>query len=467
MSHPGPEPAEFVVVPMNAADECHITVLLRNGRVRQVGGTAERPVLIRSFIDGEEWRAVVDELLHALHDQVADLSIRFVGEGFDPNMYRPDDKEALDAAETQAVVVSVPPDGEPDVRRVVSELAVRRELQATWLLATPATDPAVRIPAAARQPTPPPTRAELSEADCWFSSDAIARDPAATDFRRRARLHQARWRQGRGLPVGSEPYGGGLRSRPVGSRIERSAAIETGANFVTRTALAAVQHRLSYSEENQMLREDRLWCDLLSSMPLCFNVFGPVAGDLTAADRAVHAWWPDTPGRVSSVRFEWSPGRLDPHYLGNRSAFDVAFLLALPDGRRGVIGVETKYHEHPKAPDHPAAGDRLVRYLEVSERSGVFTVDPQQQLVGADLEQLWLDHLLTLSMLQHPDGEWGWVRFVVVHPTHNPGFTDAVARYWQTIEGDTFGVTTLEDLLDNEEALGPPERISLRERYLF
>jgi len=56
---------------------------------------------------------------------------------------------------------------------------------------------------------------------------------------------------------------------------------------------------------------------------------------------------------------------------------------------------------------------------------------------------------------------------LVVHPARNPGFTDAVARYRRTIESDTFGSTTLEELLDNEEALNPADRLLLRERYLF
>ena len=97
--------------------------------------------------------------------------------------------------------------------------------------------------------------------------------------------------------------------------------------------------------------EDRLICDLLSSMPMCFNLFGELACDLELADRAVHKWWPDVPGRVRDVRFEWSPGRgLPGEYLENRSAFDVVFELDLGGEKCGVLGVETKYHEHCKKP---------------------------------------------------------------------------------------------------------------------
>ena len=121
-SYPSSEPTEFAVMSVEAEDECYITILLRNGRVTQVGGTTERPVLVRAFIEGDEWRAVVDDLLHRLKEQVDGLSVRYVGEGFDPVMYPPDDKEAIDSAEAHAVVVAVPPAAQADVRRVVTDL---------------------------------------------------------------------------------------------------------------------------------------------------------------------------------------------------------------------------------------------------------------------------------------------------------------------------------------------------------
>jgi len=72
---------------------------------------------------------------------------------------------------------------------------------------------------------------------------------------------------------------------------------------------------------------------------MCFNVFGDLADDLGLADRAVHTWWSDVPGTVDDVRFAHSPGRLDPAYLGNLVDFDVAFVLDLDDGTRGIVGV--------------------------------------------------------------------------------------------------------------------------------
>jgi hypothetical protein len=197
--------------------------------------------------------------------------------------------------------------------------------------------------------------------------------------------------------------------------------------FLTTAAHETAQARLAVTERHQMLDARRLWADLLSSMPLCFNLFGDLAVDAQLADRAVRMWWPDVPGRVSEVRFEHSPGRLDPAYLGNLSAFDAAVMLDLGDGTTGILGVETKYHEVVKR-ELPKP-QRLARYLEITARSGVFTAAAVDAVNGTDLLQLWLDHLLVLSMLQHPGGRWRWGRFVVVYPADNTNIGQACSRY--------------------------------------
>ena len=77
---------------------------------------------------------------------------------------------------------------------------------------------------------------------------------------------------------------------------------------------------------------------------------------------------PEGPTRV---RFEYSPARRDPSFLGNRSAFDAAFEIAGERGTRAVLAIETKYHEHAKI-GVPPEGRALSRYVEVSERSAAF-----------------------------------------------------------------------------------------------
>ncbi|MBK8410852.1 MAG: hypothetical protein IPL19_23185 [Sandaracinaceae bacterium] len=310
------------------------------------------------------------------------------------------------------------------------------------------------------------TDAALRAAHCWFGVDRVARDVATTAWKRRARLRQAQWRAARGFPMGTHPHGGGPDASAVGSRLELAFARQSGVNFLTTGALATVRQRLAAPERFQMLKEDRLWADLLSSMPMCFNLFGDLAGDAAAAQRAVRAWWPDAPSGPVQVRFEHSPGRRDPAFLGNQSAFDVAFEIDAGADTRAIVGVETKYHEHAakEAPPKPVA---LGRYVEVTERSGVFVDGWREHILGTDLQQIWLDHLLVLSMLQHPSQRWRWGRFVLVYPADNPSFVSAAARYAALLANrSTFAATTIEALLATRGALSGEGVSAFRERYL-
>jgi hypothetical protein len=256
----------------------------------------------------------------------------------------------------------------------------------------------------------------------------------------------------------------GKVARPVGSRIALDHARETGANFLSEAARAAAAARSATKEPHQSWDAQRLWADLLSSSALAFNLFGDLAADPSLADRVVHAWWPDVPGRVSDVRFSHSPGRLDPSYLGNLLAFDVAVLLDLEEGGQGVLGVTVAYHDRTKR-ELPKP-ERLPRYLEVAARSEVFGPAMEPAVVGTPLLEMWLGHLLVLSMLQHPSGAWRWGRYVVVHPAGNADVAGACARYRELlVDGRTFASATLEDLLD-ADALPAPTAATLRGRYL-
>ena len=313
------------------------------------------------------------------------------------------------------------------------------------------------------------SRQELEAIHCWEADDRVPGRPEMTDFRRRLRYHQARWREANGHPVGSQPIAprpdGGL-GRLVGSRLPLAYARETGANFVTAGALDAARARSSITEPHQSFDHQRLWADLLSSAAMAFNLFGDLAGDLALADQAVHTWFPDAPGTVCDVRFAHSPGRFDPAYLNSLRAFDAAFVLDLGDGTQGIVGLDTKYHERRK-PETPKPSN-LQRYLEVAERSGIFARGAIDAVKGrSELALMWLEHLLLLSMLQHASGTWRWGRYVVVHPAGNSDFAQACTRYADLlVDRSTLSSVTIEELAD-ADALPPQTAATLRERYIL
>jgi hypothetical protein len=217
-------------------------------------------------------------------------------------------------------------------------------------------------------------------------------------------------------------------------------------------------------EPHQTFDRQRLWADLLWSPTIAFNLFGDLAADLELADRALHAWWPDAPGTVSDVRFAHSPGRLDAAYINSLRAFDTAFVLELDDGTRGIVGVEVKYHERAK-PEIPKPSN-LRRYVEVAERSRSFAPGAIAAVEGrSELAVTWLEHLLLLSMLQHPSGTWRWARYVVVHPTGNTDSSEACARYRGLLaDQSTFMCVTIEELL-GADVLPRPTAAAVRARY--
>lgn len=313
------------------------------------------------------------------------------------------------------------------------------------------------------------TRKELEAHRCWEPTDKVAGDAETTAFRRRARLHQALWREARGLPEGTQPSRPrpGVTPRPLGSRLDLEHARRTGANFLSDSARRAVQERIEQPEHGQTLMTDRLYADLLSSMPMCFNLFGPLWAEPDLAASLLRAWCGEAAAEVAAVRFEWSPGRLQPgRFLENRTSFDAAFDLRLGDGARATIGVETKYHERCAGEAAPGAA-RLERYRVVAERSGAFLPGAVDAIVGGPLQQIWLDHLLALSLLQDREQPRRWVKFVLVHPGKNPSYARAATDYrgWLA-DSSTFEVMTLEELLA-VAALPAPIEAAFRQRYLW
>ena len=310
-------------------------------------------------------------------------------------------------------------------------------------------------------------REQLEAAHCWEADDRIPGQPETTDLRRRLRYRQARWREANGHPVGSQPMAPrpGQKSRPVGSRLQLDYARDTGATFVTPAALSAARARTSTVEAHQSVDHQRLWADLLWSPALAFNLFGDLADDLRLADRAVHAWWPDAPGKVSDVRFAHSPGRLDPQYLNSLRDFAAAFVLDRGDGTRGMVAVDVKYHDYFQ-PGIPKPTN-LPRNLEVARRSRTFRRGATDQLTGrSELCVTWLEHLLLLSMLQHPGGEWSWGLYVVVHPADSASVVEGCHRYRSLLADEsTFATLTVEELLGSA-VLRPKTLAALRERYV-
>ena len=309
-----------------------------------------------------------------------------------------------------------------------------------------------------------PSREELEAAHCWLDHDEVPRQTEMTQFRREVRFRNAMWREANGYPIGTRRVRPGTPPRLIGSQLDLDFARESGATFLTAKALAAARTRTSFVEPHQIFDHQSFWADLLSSEALAVNLFGDLAADLNRADRAVHTWWPATPGRVTEVRFAHSPGRFDPSYSNSLRSFDALFVLALPDGSEGALAIDVTYREAVQRlgvkPSH------MSRFVEIHDRSGAFKPGSAHEFKRSRLSLIWLEHILLLSMLQHESSRWTWGRYVVVHPQGNTDVAAAIDDYRELLTDDaTFASTTIEDLL-NAKVLAPKTTAALRRRYL-
>jgi xanthine/CO dehydrogenase XdhC/CoxF family maturation factor len=320
-------------------------------------------------------------------------------------------------------------------------------------------------------------RKTLEDANCWFTVDQV-RDPRMTEFKREARYRQAQWREQHELAPGSHRNtkkaiaAGGPSTIRNGSKLAAHDA-DAGKNFLSDPIRRAVAARLAAPQDYETPYKTRLKSDLLSSMPMCFNMFGELHEDPIRARAVAELLFPEVGHGDVEVVFEWSPGRRDPRHTNDRTAFDVAFIVGAAAPRQ-IIGVETKYHEHA-LPEKKPKPEQVHRHAEQRQHyTAIANARPDvfrpgwEQLLGTELEQIWRDHLLLLSMLANGE-EWDAGRYLLVYPSRNVSFGEAAQAYAGFLADDdtTFAAVTADHLVEADVLHEAETHKLFPERYLW
>jgi hypothetical protein len=235
-----------------------------------------------------------------------------------------------------------------------------------------------------------------------------------TRFRRAARLLQCLWLRDREIPTGHHVRGDGddAVTMELHSYLSRDAA-RAGRNFLSPEIHALVRRELLMREEGAAIDEDRLFGNALSSMPLTFNLFGPMALDLKLATNTLRQLLPGFVHQVTGFIFEHSPGRRQERFLNDGTAWDLAVRVITPEGEDGTIFVEVKYSEDMTGP----AARLRDRYDEASRSVGLY-VDPESPMLRSlALEQLWREHML--AQLTVDQGLTPRAMFITIGPRLN------------------------------------------------
>lgn len=249
----------------------------------------------------------------------------------------------------------------------------------------------------------------------------------------------------------------------LGSYLDRDeVAADPRLNFLTDEASAHAESRIAeVKHEGGSLDPVRLRHNMLSSMSLCFNLFGSMRARpefLAVFQKLFDA----EATEITEIICEWAP-QPAADFLGDRTAFDAVVFYETAAGPR-FCGIETKYTESFSVTEY----DR-PSYAAVTAASGWF-FDPAGAMATLGhrrSNQLWRNVLLAAALEGHDSRGAG--RVAVVALADDPGAAAAVAAVGAALEGqDRLRSVSMEAIVDaaaRQPALAPWAS-DFRRRYL-
>jgi len=264
--------------------------------------------------------------------------------------------------------------------------------------------------------------------------DVVAVGPQYTrddPFTRRMRLHQSRWRAdvlrlpyGRGPHVTSQSKYGNMLIAEAGDR---------GLNFLTPEIGAYALRR--QSEFPRGIKRHRLLCNMLSSQPMCFNLFGPFALDANVAVIMASALFRRSDLRsVSRVIIEHEPRPRTDH-LDDATSFDAFLEVEDSKGDLGFMAIETKLTEPFSTARYPiVVGSAYARWL-AHECAPWRPVSPAA-FEAIEINQLFRDHALAVAARHRAGSPYRFGALAVVRHPEDSACSASMAKYGELVRSD-------------------------------
>ena len=259
----------------------------------------------------------------------------------------------------------------------------------------------------------------------WLEADCRHVAPSDNRFAARMRFHQSWYRRHvLNLPPGSNPD---ARGALYGSMLRHEDGMQ-GYNFLNKAIHRFAEKRLD--EAQGAVAPKRLRNNLLSSQPMCFNLFAPLALDLALASRLIGSLSGLPDGlRVTEVKIEYAPPK--ERHLNDNTAFDAWIAYERDGDVRGFVGIETKLTE-PFSQAEYAFDERYGRWRD---QPGWWW-RPGAERVFSDrrFNQLWRNHLLAFSILHQPEQVYQEGFCAVVYHDEDAACIRAIEAYRPQLE---------------------------------
>lgn len=251
----------------------------------------------------------------------------------------------------------------------------------------------------------------------------------------RYRFHQSWYRAFvLAIPCGTGPRPSNTSRYGNMLRAEDGAA---GRNFLTEELRQIAEERIG---EGGTVEPFRARHNMLSSMPMCFNLFG----QLKRRPALARAFAESVVGEaVTSVAVELEDS---PALLGDRTGFDASIRWEASTGTRGILAIETKLTEQFSAKVYGLDDHEAYRRFSTAQ-GAPFDRDRLEELTDSRWNQLWRNHMLA-EAVRVTDG-LDAARQVVVFPAAAESTRTLVASYRDLLTNpDAVIDITLEQVLD-------------------
>ncbi len=165
-------------------------------------------------------------------------------------------------------------------------------------------------------------------------------------------------------------------------------------NFFFQETYEYAKYRVENKKPDETIKADRLFNNLLSSMPMAYNLFHPLIlmrqQYPEALNKMIRNAFPDYPvHKVTDILIEYIPLPTD-QYTGDRSAMDATIMFQDAKGENYLIAIETKYIDRL---GKNKAKDNSIK-LETAKESGLFNSNGIET-VSQGCTQIYRNFLLT------------------------------------------------------------------------
>ena len=210
-----------------------------------------------------------------------------------------------------------------------------------------------------------------------------------------------------------------------------------GKNFLTTEIFECARDRFPLAAAGKKV--GRLYTNMLSSQPMCFNLFGPLTKDPklpTELFRTLPGFPADA--EVKEVKIEFAPENKEAH-LNDSTSHDAFVVYERPNGGKrpgnikGFIGIETKLTEPFSQEDYDFS-ERYAKWMHQGPwwwKSGA-----ECEFSNTAFNQLWRNQLLNYSMVYRKDSEYQEGYCAVVYPLGDEACYRSIESYREKLNGE-------------------------------